>query len=386
MAKAEAVQQVHFSISGRFISEHAREIMLEGEWQDGLAILEYVENLNYDDRIAILKGEKILVGWDKHGKNTLRLVPERRHKSISKKINYLYAGTVRSRPGYWRPYAFVSNYGPEDIGCEPRAMHYADDRQKDKCRTIQHPKMGNIAVLFHRIGNPPPWWKPLTNYTQDWLTSVLQYEESGNELEERGYSRDYQLDDESEEYLKELAVINARRRSELPPTDRELDQEEANEEINQLANPFGNFSALMPGLLSSGLNPDAITGVLAAITGKQTPVDVAPQEDEMMDGDYGWVTRDGKYYTCQYHEHSALAERLFTHYFRDQAPTFCGDFGGDFQKAGDEIGWLRIAKSAISSECSAYCCKRPTEQQMDSLGLYCQRRKLNPDDVFKPLY
>ena len=115
---------VGFVITGEFITEHARDLLLEdSDWQAGHRFLmESIDGLDDSQAITILKGEKRLVGQAGRGVNTLDLVSEDSavQAEIEQECQFRWAGVIRDRPGYRRPYAYVFGYDSADLGAARR--------------------------------------------------------------------------------------------------------------------------------------------------------------------------------------------------------------------------------------------------------------------------
>ena len=107
--KSPEWQEAHFVITGEFITQHARDRIFEAGWEHSLRFL--MENLcgiDYETAIDVLSGKKKLVG-----KNEVRPSDEsaKNRKELEERVHSKYAGTVLINGLYWRPYAFVNNFG-----------------------------------------------------------------------------------------------------------------------------------------------------------------------------------------------------------------------------------------------------------------------------------
>ena len=59
----EQTIKVGFTITGEFVTEHARNLMIEDAWEEGYRFLqENIIGIDHEISIAILKGEKRLAG------------------------------------------------------------------------------------------------------------------------------------------------------------------------------------------------------------------------------------------------------------------------------------------------------------------------------------
>src|SRR5579864_1436584 len=86
---------VYFKVSGEFITQQARDLVSEGDWQAGLRLLSKdVIGLGHDRAVDILKGRKRLTGV-----NTVTLEDEDKAvaRKWKKRLNWLFCGVVRER-------------------------------------------------------------------------------------------------------------------------------------------------------------------------------------------------------------------------------------------------------------------------------------------------
>jgi len=104
----------HFSITGEFVTEHARDLVMEESWAGAIRFLkDSLIGFTYDQAISVLSGEMCLIGT-----NDLNLKKDTTPKNeYLKQLDYLYGSFVKVSGKWYRPYAYVTNYGPRDI-CE----------------------------------------------------------------------------------------------------------------------------------------------------------------------------------------------------------------------------------------------------------------------------
>lgn len=65
---------VYFTITGEYLTEAAKSLVVEGRWNDGLNILlESIDGMTYEMALPILKGNSKMIGLSSHDENTLDL-------------------------------------------------------------------------------------------------------------------------------------------------------------------------------------------------------------------------------------------------------------------------------------------------------------------------
>lgn len=417
----------HFTITGEFVTEHARELCDEGAWEEGYRFLtEYVHGMDHDTAIAILSGQKRITGEACGPKNTLALADEDEtvRDEIDERYRYQWAGIVRERPHYWRPYAYVTNLGPNDLGAaefhgnlrvlsrkptevvglrtlksfnEGRCCDYMNDGRNDRIEACEI-NGSKCFTLFERVDCPPIWIKPIGCHPGCWQEAVDAYIESHGELEERGHVQKYRHLELFDEYLQreERRISDEEHAANLGALERttekarKLTPDEINAEVEErLGRVLPEDDSERDDFLRqqmadqiaqlSGLDPDAIEGTMAHVFGNGDEDECPEPVDPSADTKYGWIVPNGTFYACHYHGHSDLARRIFRFVEKMDEPP------ADGEKAGDDAGWVRVTKSAIGGEFKAYCTRTPTERQKRTLEDWCAWHRLDPEDVLEKL-
>lgn len=195
----QTTKTLHFTISGNFIAETARNRMRESGYQAGLDILETLDGLLIEDQIAILKGDKTLTGTN----SEIYLTEE--SPEIKKELTqwneeqygkiFIFAGQLM------QPYAYVQSWSNEDLPRNNtqlnslanqftrefenelfakldktissdllkdyphiRSLYYAENPQKDIALTINSkdyknmPFEGEAVILFKQVTEQIPFW------------------------------------------------------------------------------------------------------------------------------------------------------------------------------------------------------------------------------------
>jgi phosphohistidine swiveling domain-containing protein len=115
-------------------------------------------------------------------------------KAYKKAVAYLFAGRIRVKAKWYQPVAYVSDVGPRDVGCDPRAKHYCGrDEIVLEQAGFPDPKFPDIKreVIFVQCGERPHWHDvPLTPQA-----ALEEYLKVGRRLEKRGHSVQYKGED-----------------------------------------------------------------------------------------------------------------------------------------------------------------------------------------------
>lgn len=192
-------KQLHFSIDGKWLADFSRTRVEEGDYQHALRILDCLEGMGMDDKIAILKGEK-----DLEGVNSLNLVESSAElkSEVEKFYQYKYGSLLRFENRYYEPYMIVNSwclddlpennshfspfahkltknfeshlfdemdnmFGGNRLGNYPhsRSLHYADNPRDDLAYTFNladykelKPRMYDGVILFKEVKEQIPFW------------------------------------------------------------------------------------------------------------------------------------------------------------------------------------------------------------------------------------
>lgn len=407
--------KVGFVITGEFMTRQAIEFALyEDDWETGYRfLLDNVHGINHDDVISILRGDKKMIGQAGRGENTLDLVdttPEEK-AAIKERENYLWAGVIKFRPDYWRPYAVVDNWGPNDVGAAERynnirytgggsiipidspgtvaefrkwsasrCVEYMDDPQKDRVEYLTIDGESSV-VLFGCVGNPPIWIDPLPSRTGCWEQAVKDYEEHCGPLPVRGHDQKFRwfneaygpkrTNEEIEEGEERLRETNDK----IVNRFKGEDDDDLDDTVERKIK-----SDLLQSMMGTGLlapeHIEAAAGTLEAIFGSEDD-DTPPIPEDFPAKDYGWILRNGDFYACLFHKHADLARRIW----KFVEKTTDEDKLNDPQKAGDKAGWVRLSKSLIDSEPYYHCEKRITNAQQKTLEEWAHLHSLDLNDV-----
>lgn len=188
---------VNFSVSGEHITKLVRNLVREGNWRHGLAtLIDGFEGMSYDLALAILKGEKRLIGRDSNLEDAEE-DPKVRDMLQASYASALMANVLQWDGKYYKAYALVTELGMPDyykakehhdvygpraylfplesppslelaFGAE-RALFYADNGQADIALPIMSPGFGKAWLLLRpdtEVSDLPLWMSHNTDVAQ----------------------------------------------------------------------------------------------------------------------------------------------------------------------------------------------------------------------------
>jgi phosphohistidine swiveling domain-containing protein len=203
-------KRMHFVVTGEGLTNIARSLFLEDTPSKAGRFLEralHNESPGLAENAArrVLEGDAKLVGdMDPY----LDLVDDD-DTAYKAKVKWLYAGRIRIKGVWYRPRAYVSDYGPQDAyfakqsaqplqavnemgvnrrWVEERTRAYAYpgeivvpvDHKKGVYRRYAEGVYVNYSdMIFEPCGEPPHWWPEHRNATE----ALLAFEAAGRELE-----------------------------------------------------------------------------------------------------------------------------------------------------------------------------------------------------------
>lgn len=320
-----------FKISGEFITEHCRNLMFENNWPFAMqTLVEGIVGFTYDDAIAVLSGQKQLIGV-----NNINLIDEANKAEYTDRYNKAFCGIYRHSNGtYWRPYARVTCWGESDLigpgremvnkhhpypsrprygaGGFPRpsshdkvwrSLYYAQRPENDWCHVLILPfsdSTGEKAevpsealILFQQIPTPP-LWQTTFSYFQAALDDYLKF--------------------------RALEVRGQHLRVRYKPSDLDKDIVDHVDNVSKDKYESSNMDdMILKAALANGLDENVAKSTLQFIKGEQDR-DSVPEPDKKMESNYGWVTADGQFYPCEFHAHDALASRIIQHFMKQKPP------------------------------------------------------------------
>ncbi len=131
------VEKVTFRISGEHITNVARNLVCEGDWESAFRMLtDDIVGLGLENVYAILRGQKKLIGC-----NDVELVDDEPTAEYLKQLDFLYGGVVRRGDEYWKPYAVVLGYSSKDMKLDTLSLNKYNSVESDAIPTT----LGNMA-------------------------------------------------------------------------------------------------------------------------------------------------------------------------------------------------------------------------------------------------
>jgi hypothetical protein len=310
-------ESVCFEITGEFVTEHAREMVCDGDFGDAISLLvDGLPGLTYEQAYSILRGEQRLVGT-----NDVELVSELPEVEIEhlERLVWLYGGLVLHKRKCYRPYAYADNWGKEDTKNVTmkweghkfvwtpeygRSLFYANNKS-DLAKYLDITIDGvitEVVVLWEEVSRPPSGLQIRIYKDTEWQLAIDEYVNSGRMLEHRGYKQSHFYHEESPQ--QRIAVKS-----------RHVEQE---------------------------WQPDP------------------PVRDMEFKSIHSYVLADGSYYGCEYTEHRSLAERILYHVYDKKEIR-------DSDKELDELNVIKTTTHFETGKPVIYGGKRRTEAQQNTL-------------------
>jgi hypothetical protein len=382
-----------FLITGEFVAQHGRDRVYEFGWEDGVRFLaSALPGMPYADAVEVLAGRKTFAGDSNTG---LTLVDESSElrKQTEDQHRWLYAGVMYDRPSkkYWRPYAYVCGWGPQDMRPNRienryhpypsgrmvsercggdmaswgrfRNVYYMDDPVEDRMWYAAIPGRlkadGDQAVLFKNVPSPPMWWMHLT----DPRLAVVEYVRAGYELDERGAHKERLRESELKEIMGEIKLPKG------PPPKAVI------------ANPPGpppNASRIQELIAESGQEDYVKDGLLRALTDDGAYRLPDPTTD-VTQSKWAWVDRGGKLWPCRgYMDHIPMAQALCEKFQVDAGP-----YKGNWARALEAAGWGKVGVSNLGDPYGEYRSGlRRTKALTEKIAEWLMHHaKQNPDQL-----
>lgn len=216
-ASAATITRAHFTITGDFITEKARDFVLEKRFDRAVKFLQDIcPGMSLDQAFQILKGDKKLVG-----ENDVDFVDDD-DQDWKGELAAMFSGMWITPQGrFMQPYAVVGSWGPEDMrhadrltpesdsvfikhrlkpgGSEymGRNLFYARDDRYDVAKMVALPAEvsrgipdheGKFAVLFSEERNVPALLITVHKTAQDAVDAFLK---DGQHLTHVGYEQQF---------------------------------------------------------------------------------------------------------------------------------------------------------------------------------------------------
>jgi len=192
---------LNFTITGQFLTDMAREYVLDGDSQGAINFLrEVLSGIDLDTVVEILIGNEKLVGNSDDGVY-LEYEESDTKDAYVEQLNQTFAGILKVGRKFYQPYAIVKSFGEKDIqyhfnllGEFPetdsigkrRALYYADN-EDDKVYVLDSGEKPDMPVLFCEV-DLPFFISPFKD-SQEAFNDFMK--KRPGSLEERGFMETY---------------------------------------------------------------------------------------------------------------------------------------------------------------------------------------------------
>lgn len=313
-----------FSISGEFITNHARDCWAEGAYVRAMDVLDCLIGASHEQKLEILFGTKKLIGV-----NDLDIVVD----------NWKPADGV-DYPDYKEGMRRGDGWVELKRLKEDKAWQIAYDEWP-------HSRTGFAAYTYEAAS-----WKKVCELVGEERATVI-FNEVQNDMTDR----------QSGAFKPSRA------------TDFEHDETHANTKADPLAAMYAQAQQnLLMAAIESGADISAIPTV-DAMMNRGTKIEVV--KDDRMASASGWLLPNGEYYGCGPMEHIGLAESLLDHIGSKMTST------GNAELIAESYGWVKISRSL----CGFYvgCKKKPTQKQLNRLWDYSVLHKKDYEEMIQML-
>jgi phosphohistidine swiveling domain-containing protein len=225
---------LRFTISGEFLTEHFRGLVLEENWTGAIkGLMDSLIGVTYDQVISILSGENRLIG-DTARDEDIQMVKDTCFASTKKyleDVEFLYGHLYKENKATWRPYAVVTNWGPHDvypdykfhydsglksIAVRRRSSHYMNNKSQDRLHTLNmkiDESKGlkffrglGAQMLFEKSDATVPIWYTVKKTAQQALDSYVKLH---GYPEERGHQEWYPCPHETDSLGEKIIDKNS---------------------------------------------------------------------------------------------------------------------------------------------------------------------------------
>lgn len=321
---AKKSSSAFFSVSGEFITEHARNRWAEGAYVKAMDLLDCLEGATHEQKQEILFGTKKLVGV-----NDVDLVDD--DWKPGEGIDY---------PSYKEGMARGSNWQ------ELKAL------QEEKAWKLAYDEWPYVrGLVFGQKQSPNPVFARVEK---------LVGKERANHIFRE--VQDDMMDRQFNSYKASKSTKAAAESKEVYSPAKTADP---------LAMMYAQAQQnLLMAAIENGSDLGGIPSV-DAMMNRGSTVEVVL--DEHMTSASGWLLPNGNYYGCGAMEHIGLAESLLKH-----IGSKIGD-SGNAELIAESMGWVKISRSMMGLY--AGCKKTPTKKQFDKLWDYSVLHKKDYEEI-----
>lgn len=153
-AKSTQSRTVSFSITGEYLTDHARLCVLSKDWRTAIRILgEDIQGSNTEIALAVLKGEKKFIGTSGDEENPINLVDDSIDDPETSRyldtLAFQNAGLLKVEGAVYRPRWLIEALGPDDYDFARKESGYSERNTREFM--IQRAKYyaGNSGIEYH---------------------------------------------------------------------------------------------------------------------------------------------------------------------------------------------------------------------------------------------
>ena len=116
MATATEAKTVYFTVTGEYLTDIARDLLLSDEPGKAYRIIadHLIGEGGIEAALSVLKGTHDLAGDSRTGIFLTESEVTPKLRGFHKDIGFIYAGRHRRRGAWWRPVAVVTNFNKDD--------------------------------------------------------------------------------------------------------------------------------------------------------------------------------------------------------------------------------------------------------------------------------
>ena len=325
--------KVAFRITGEAITELAQAFVIEGDVRQAEQFLANAAmGITHEQIVAVLLGNAKITGDSAEDNLDIADDDCAEHKKL---LNLIYAGIVKYKRKYFKPYAIVDNWGPRDLSSGVKCGRISLQKQKTlydrNCTYMNNPLSDEVAyvftgeqkqvVLWGQVQTPPVWIDVVEN--GDWQKSVDAYLASGNWLETRGHTQYFSDQEATLGYTYKYSTKNK------PPAQ----------------------------VTEAKVEPIVLTAVPTA---------------ELKTKTNGYILADGRFFACKYFEHKELAKAILQQIYKLEIT--------DPEKQADDLNMLGIHSSMLGGY-NCFVKRKPTGKQKDTFLMWCMYHDEDPKQL-----
>lgn len=325
---------VHFSITGEFITRHARSLWQERSFAKAYDTLECVMGTTRDQHDDVLQGRMKFTGT-----NQLTLESD----------------TWTPPKGYPTP---------RDLLLQAAAFPELEDRRQDEARQI----LTNAAKLTGHWASDED--KAEAELLIAAASRLIGHDEALAELANICAEPEMISEHSMFAIRPDHRSPRARKIAELPEfKDIGLGDCRGSEDIMASVAARAQETLRRMAMKKEGFDPDVMPSTDALLhRGHNLTPTLCPD----MSSVNGWLLPDGKFYGCGTMEHIGLVENLL----KDKVANL-----SDAEDHAESLGWIKLARSFTGFHCIAR--KKPTKRQLTKLWDYAQKHDRDYEELIR---